>query len=84
VLPHASPELVLQLDPGMADYGTDYDRYVESCLSGSLPQHESDDWQWSSPEVSAQCVLQHLRSAPGPDSILPVMLAHIGDAGSHW
>jgi Endonuclease-reverse transcriptase len=76
----APAEFVQALDPGMEDFRGDYDFFVQCCLSGSLPAHESDDWRWSGRDVANQCLHQHERSAPGPDSVLPVMLAHAGDA----
>jgi len=40
----------------------------------------SDAWTWTAAQVKQQCCSQPTNSAPGPDALLPVFLAHAGDA----
>ena len=46
--------------------------------STALPPHESDEWVFTPAAVEEQCTFQHTNSAPGCDSILPVLLKHAG------
>lgn len=48
--------------------------------SPSIPAHASDAWAFTAQDVERQCTTQHTNTAPGPDAILPVFLAHAGDA----
>ena len=42
------------------------------------PTHPSDLWVFTPPLVRDQCRYQHVRSAPGPDCILPAFLRYAG------
>lgn len=74
-LPVNSPEL---------DIDTRYllPRLRTSSLSNSakLASHCSDSWMFSPAEVEEQCRHQHTNSAPGNDTILPILLKHAGPA----
>ena len=45
-----------------------------------LPAHESDGWTFSTADVTRQCKAQRTNTAPGPDTILPIFLAHAGSS----
>ena len=47
----------------------------------AIPAHCSDAWTFTLADVRDQCQWQRTKSAPGPDSILPVFLRYAGDAG---
>ena len=64
------------------DRETQLDSYINdrtSPVSNSLPPHASDTWHFSLQEIIDQLTMQHTRSAPGPDTILPIILKHIGN-----
>lgn len=67
------------LEPSLGDCMGRFSQYVSNCLAGSLPPHPSDSWNWTWEDVAQQCTSQRTQSAPGPDSILPVMLTYAGD-----
>jgi hypothetical protein len=46
----------------------------------ALSSHVSDSWTFSAAQVEDQCTHQHTQSAPGCDSILPILLKHSGSA----
>jgi endonuclease/exonuclease/phosphatase family metal-dependent hydrolase len=43
-----------------------------------ISPHASDNWTFAPAEVKEQCTKQHTKTAPGPDSILPLFLKHAG------
>lgn len=49
-------------------------------VNPTIPSHSSDSWSFSAADVQQQCTLQHTKSAPGPDAILPVFLKFAGPA----
>jgi hypothetical protein len=49
-----------------------------SFSTAALAQHPSDKWTFSADDVEQQCTNQHTNSAPGCDTILPVLLRHVG------
>ncbi|MGH2639097.1 MAG: reverse transcriptase domain-containing protein [Rhabdochlamydiaceae bacterium] len=70
--PCSIPDRTAQLDSYIADR--------TSPISNTLPPHDSDTWHFSLQEVIDQLTMQYTRSAPGPDTILPVILKHIGNS----
>jgi hypothetical protein len=74
--------------PPLATSHTDRDldtRYLlprlpssSSYSSAALAPHPSDSWTFSTEDVKQQCIIQHTNSAPGCDTILPVLLRHLG------
>ena len=49
-----------------------------SFVSSALSPHVSDDWTFTADDVEQQCMSQHTNSAPGCDTILPILLRHLG------
>lgn len=49
-----------------------------SFLRSALSPHASDSWTFSAADVELQCKTQHHNSAPGCDTIPPILLRHIG------
>jgi hypothetical protein len=49
-------------------------------VSPSIPAHVSDSWVFTAADVQQQCTRQRTKSAPGPDSVLPIFLKHAGPA----
>ena len=70
--PCSIPDREAQLDSYIADR--------TSPGSNSLPAHASDTWLFTLQEVIDQLTMQHTRSAPGSDTILPIILKHIGNS----
>jgi Reverse transcriptase (RNA-dependent DNA polymerase)/Endonuclease-reverse transcriptase len=46
--------------------------------ASALSPHASDGWTFTTAEVQDQCTHQHTTSAPGCDTILPLILKHAG------
>ena len=72
------------LSPAHTDLDLD-SRYLLPRLPSSpffrataLSSHVSDSWVFSAEDVKQQCNSQHTNSAPGCDTILPILLRHIG------
>ena len=72
------------LSPLHADSDID-DRYLcprlptsPSFLHTALPPHASDSWTFTAADVERQCKTQHSDSAPGCDTIPPILLRHVG------
>jgi Reverse transcriptase (RNA-dependent DNA polymerase)/Endonuclease-reverse transcriptase len=69
-------------------YEQDIDtRYLHPRLPSSplfctttLPPHASDDWTFTTEDVQQQCERQHTQSAPGCDTIPPILVRHAGPA----
>ena len=49
-----------------------------SFRASALAPHVSDSWTFSPEDVKQQCTTQNTNSAPGCDTILPILLRHIG------
>jgi hypothetical protein len=49
-----------------------------SFLSSALAPHASDSWSFTADDIERQCKTQHSNSAPGCDTIPPILLRHIG------
>ena len=47
-------------------------------MTSALSPHASDSWTFTAEDVKQQCTTQHTNSAPGCDTILPILLRHIG------
>jgi Reverse transcriptase (RNA-dependent DNA polymerase)/Endonuclease-reverse transcriptase len=78
------------IPPPLSPSHTDHDldsRYLLPRLPSSptfrisaLAPHASDSWTFTEEDVKQQCNTQHTSSAPGCDTILPILLCHIGSS----
>ena len=78
------------IPPPLSPSHTDHDldsRYLCPRLPSSptfrisaLAPHASDSWTFTEEDVKQQCNTQHTSSAPGCDTILPILLCHIGSS----
>ena len=50
-----------------------------SFSNAALSPHVGDSWTFSAADVQQQCARQHTTSAPGYDTILPILLRHLGN-----
>jgi hypothetical protein len=55
------------------------DQWADSA-GPTIPLHPSDGWAFTTADVKEQCTHQHTNTAPGPDALLPIFLAHAGEA----
>ena len=55
------------------------DDYIRTLQQHPLPDHPSNEWQFTPDMVADQCRWQHTNTAAGPDSILPLFLKHGGE-----